>query len=200
MATTATTDVDQAHTFKPMLYLAFELGVSTWKLGFTPWMAQRPRERHVTAGDVQAMLEEIVRAKRRSGLPEHTRVVSCYEAGWDGFWLHRCLVTHGVENFVVDSSSIEINRRQRRAKTDRLDVHKRLTMLLRHLAGEKKVWSVVRVPSVEDEDRRQLRRELPPAKRDRTRVTNRIQGLLTGYGVHINLQRDVPAQLAQVRQ
>jgi transposase len=110
------------------------------------------------------------------------------------------LVTHGVENFGVDASSLEINRRQRRAKTDRLDVHMRLTMLLPHLAGEKKVWSVVRAPGVEDEDRRQLHRELLTAKRDRTRVTKRIQGLVAGYGVRLNLQRDGPAQLAPVRQ
>jgi transposase len=146
------------------------------------------------------VLEEIDRARQRFGLPDDVRVVSCYEAGRDGFWLHRFLVAHGIENLVVDSSSIEVNRRQRRAKTDRLDVHQLLTMLLRHLAGEWKVWSVVRVPSVEDEDRRQLHRELLTAKRDRTRVTNRIQGLLAGDGIRINRGGDVPTQLAQVRQ
>jgi transposase len=110
-------------------------------------------------------------------LPEDARVVSCYEAGRDGFWLHRSLVAHSVQNHVIDSASIEVNRRQRRAKTDRLDVRKLLTMLLRFIAGEQKVWSVVRVPSVEEEDRRQLHRELTTAKQDRTRVINRIQGL-----------------------
>jgi hypothetical protein len=88
-------------------------------------------------------------------LPEEARVVSCYDAGRDGFWLHRFLVSQGVEHYVVDSASIEVNRRYHRAKTDRLDVHKLLTMLLRHAAGEKQVWSVVRVPSVVDADRRQ---------------------------------------------
>jgi len=87
-------------------------------------------------------------------------------------------VTHNVQNHVIDSVSIEVNRRQRRAKTDRLDVRKLLTMLLRHMAGERKVWSVVRVPSVEEEDRRQLHRELTTATQDRTRVINRIKGLL----------------------
>ena len=83
------------------------------------------------------MLAEIDQAKQRFGLPEHTRVVSGYEAGRDGFWFHRFLVAHGVESLVVDSSSIEVNRRQRRAQTDRLDVHTLLMRLLRYSAGEK---------------------------------------------------------------
>jgi transposase len=117
------------------------------------------------AGAVQVLLEEIAQAKRRFGWPEDAPVISCYEAGRDGFWLHRFLGTWGVENHVIDSASVEVNRRHRRAKTDRLDVHKLLTMLLRHGAGEPKVWSVVRVPSEVDEDHRQLYRELLTAKR-----------------------------------
>jgi transposase len=127
-------------------------------------------------------------------------VVRCYEAGRDGFWLHRFLLSHDVENSVVDSASIEVNRRYRRAKTDRLDVHKLLTMLLRHTAGEKKVWSIVRVPSVIDEDRRQLHRELLTTKRDRTRVINRIKGLLAGCGIRMALQGEGETQLDAVRQ
>jgi transposase len=200
MATTATTRIDQETAFIPTLFLAFELGVNKWKLGFTTGAAQRPRERQVPAGDCQTVLEEIRRAKHRFGLPEEARVVSCYEAGRDGFWLHRFLVSHGVENAVVDSASIEVNRRSRRAKTDRLDVHKLLTMLLRHVAGEKKVWSVVRVPSVDEEDRRQVHRELLTTKRDWTRVINRIKGLLAGYGLRMGLQGDVETQIEAVRQ
>ena len=101
---------------------------------------------------------------------------------------------------MVDSASLEVNRRHRRAKTDRLDVHKWLTMLLRHVGGERKVWSVVRVPSIADEDRRQLHRELLTTKRDRTRVINRMKGLLAGCGVRLALQGDVEAQLDQARQ
>jgi transposase len=200
MATPAATRMDQEATHHPTLFLAFELGVNTWKLGFTTGPAQRPRERSIPAGAVHVLHEEIARAKQRFELPDDARVVSCYEAGRDGFWLHRCLLASGVENLVVDSASIEVNRRHRRAKTDRLDVHKLLTMLLRHMAGERKVWSVVRVPSVADEDRRQLHRELLTTKRDRTRVINRMKGLLAGYGVRLALQGDVEAQLAQARQ
>ena len=126
--------------------------------------------------------------------------MSGYEAGRDGFWLHRFFVSQGIENIVVDSASIEVNRRYRRAKTDRLDVHKLLTMLLRHAAGEKKVWSVVRVPSAADEDRRQLHRELLTTKRDRTRVINRIKGLLAGCGIRMGLHGDVETQFEEVRQ
>jgi transposase len=200
MATSTTSRIEQDSFSQPTLYLAFELGKNTWKLGFTIGMAQQPRERTIPAGALEMLQQEIARAKQRFGLPEDACVVSCYEAGRDGFWLHRYLVAHGVTNHVIDSASIEVNRRQRRAKTDRLDVHKLLTMLLRHMAGERKVWSVVRVPSVEEEDRRQLHRELTTAKCDRTRVSNRIKGLLAGYGVQLALQGDVDAQLEQVHQ
>jgi transposase len=200
MATPAVRRIAQDPLPQPTLSLAFELGQDTWKLGFTIGVAQPPRERTIPAGDVSRVQQEIAQAKRRFGLPTDARVVSCYEAGRDGFWLHRCLVAHGIQNYVIDSASIEVNRRQRRAKTDRLDVRKLLTMLLRHLAGEPKVWSVVRVPSVEEEDRRQLHRDMLTTKQDRTRIVNRIKGLLAGHGVQIALQGDVDTQLDQARQ
>jgi transposase len=200
MATPDKIHIEQATLPPPTLFLAFELGQNTWKLGFTIGMAQQPRARTIPAGALDPLQQEIARAKQRFGLPEAARVVSCYEAGRDGFWLHRALVAHGVTNHAIDSASIEVNRRQRRAKTDRLDVRKLLTMLLRHMAGEKKVWSVVRVPSVEEEDRRQLHREMLTAKQDRTRVINRIKGLLAGQGVHLALEGDVDTQLDQVHQ
>ena len=200
MATPTTPRMTQDSLSQSTLYLAFELGKNTWKLGFTIGMAQQPRERTLPAGALETLQKEITRAKQRFGLAEDACVVSCYEAGRDGFWLHRYLAAHGVTNHVIDSASIEVNRRQRRAKTDRLDVHKLLTMLLRHMAGERKVWSVVRVPSVEEEDRRQLHRELTTAKCDRTRLSNRIKGLLAGHGVQLVLQGDVDAQLDQLHQ
>jgi transposase len=113
METTATSCSEQATASTPSLLLAFELGVGQWKLGLTTGVAQRPRERNVTAGDVHAVLEEMARAKQRVALPADAGVVSGYEAGRDGFWLHRFLAAQGIENHVVDSSSIEVNRRQR---------------------------------------------------------------------------------------
>jgi transposase len=169
----------------PTLYLAFELGNRDWKLGFTTGFGQPPRERTIAAGDLAALVAEIALAKRRCALPAQTPVYSCYEAGRDGFWLHRALTAQGVTNVVVDSSSIEVNRRQRRAKTDRLDVRKLGTMLVRYATGERHVWHVVHVPTPAAEDRRQLHRELLTTKRDRTRVSNRIRGLLASQGVRL---------------
>jgi len=96
----------------PVLYLAFELGNMEWKLGFSVGFGQRPRVRTISASDLEGLQREIERAKRRFGLAETARVMSCYEAGRDGFWLHRYLVEAGVENLVVDSSSIEPACRQ----------------------------------------------------------------------------------------
>jgi transposase len=181
------------------LYLAFELGQQKWVLGFTVGLGQPPRKRTVAAGDLIVLEHEIALAKKRFGLLPTARVLSCYEAGRDGFWLHRYLLAQSIENLVVDSSSIEVNRRAKRAKTDRLDVGKLVTMLARYDGGEKKVWSVVRVPSVEAEDARHLHRELMALKRDRTRHINRIKGLLAGQGVRLKFGADLVSQLDQVR-
>jgi transposase len=199
MTTATPIRITQETTDRPALFLAFELGANQWKLGFTTGAAQRPRERNVPARHIEAVREEIRKAKQRFGLPEEAPVISCYEAGRDGFWLHRWLVTQGVANCVVDSASIEVNRRHRRAKTDRLDVQKLLMMLLRHAAGERKVWSIVRVPSVEEEDRRQLHRALATVKQDRTRVINRIKGLLAAHGLVMPPGGDFPQQLEHLR-
>lgn len=181
------------------LHLALELDDEGWKLGFTTGMAQRPRERRIQPRDGAVLLKEVERAKRRFGLAAEARVVSCYEAGREGFWLHRFLVAHGVENRVVDSASIEVNRRARRAKADRLDLGKLLRMLVRYESGEGKLWSVVRVPTPGEEDARQLHRELASLKRDRTRAVNRIKGLLASQGVRLAVTRRLPEDLERVR-
>jgi transposase len=125
--------------------------------------------------------------------------MSCYEAGRDGFWLHRYLLSKDIENLVVDSASIEVNRRAKRAKTDRLDMAKLLTMLIRYDYGEKKVWSVVHAPSPEAEDKRHLHRQLATRKVDRTRHINRIKGLLAGQGVRMPVGTDFLERLDKVR-
>src|SRR5262249_5140694 len=144
---------------------------------------QKPRLRPVAARDTGTVLLEIRRAKHRFGLPEDTPVISGYEAGRDGFWLHRYLRHQGVENLVVDAASIEVNRRRRRAKTDGLDAAKLVGMLIRWHLGERKLWGVVHVPDVADEDRRQLHRELIALKAQRTEHIDRIKGLLAGLGL-----------------
>src|ERR1700734_2034936 len=101
-----------------VLYLAFELGDKDWKLAFTIGLGQKPRLRSMKARELPLLQAEIAKAKSRFGLPAEAPVKSCYEAGRDGFWLHRHLSACGVDNSVVDSASIEVNRRKRRAKTD----------------------------------------------------------------------------------
>ena len=168
-----------------VLYLAFELGWNEWKLAFATGPGDNPRLRSIGGRNTAELVREIAKAKKRFGLAEDAPVHSCYEAGRDGFWLHRFLEKEGVANLIVDSSSIEVNRRGRRRKTDRLDATKLLSMLLRWHQGEKKVWSVVQVPSVADEDRRQLHRELLELKAARTQHTNRIKGLLASHGLAV---------------
>ena len=159
------------------LYMAFELSEKDWKLSLGDGV-RSPSRYTVAAGDTAALLECIAKAKARCGLAPEARVHSCYEAGRDGFWLHRWLIEQGIDNIVVDSASIEVNRRARRAKTDRLDADKLLSMLIRYHADEPRVWSVVRVPTPEQEDARRAHRELGRLGHERTAHINRIRALL----------------------
>lgn len=186
-------------TTREVVYLAFELSEEKWRLGFSLGMAQSPREREIRARDITALRREISLAKRRFGLSETATVKSCYEAGRDGFWLHRCLEAEGVENLVVDSASIEVSRRAKRVKTDRLDVNKLVAMLMRHHSGEKKIWSVVNVPSVEAEDLRHLHRQLHTLKKERTRYILRIKSLLVTQGVKLSVGPHFLEDLAEAR-
>lgn len=186
-------------TVSSKLYMAIELSSAEWKLGFTIGVGQAPRLRTLKARDLSGLKQEIEQAKIRFGLERNVEVFSCYEAGRDGFWLHRHLEASDVNNLVVDSASIEVNRRFRRAKTDRLDVGKLLTMLVRYHQGEQKVWSVVHVPGVAEEDQRQLHRELMALKREQTHHINRIKGVLASQGVVLEVKTDFVEQLEVVR-
>lgn len=182
-----------------VLFVALELSKKTWKVGSTVAPAQRPREKNVPGGKLAALEEEIRRAKKRFGLPETAQVVCCYEAGRDGHWIHRYLVSRGVINVEVDPASIDVNRRKRRAKTDRLDVEKLLSNLMRWWAGEHKVWSVVVVPSVADEDARHIHRERETLKKERTAHINRIKGLLIALGIRVEtITKRFSAQLGDL--
>jgi len=166
-----------------VLYLAFELSHKKWKLGFSDGKGPQVRQVTIESGDLEGCRQEIQKAKRRFGLDETAVVRSCYEAGREGFWLHRALEAMGIENMVVDASSIEVNRRQRRAKTDRMDVEKLVRQLVRYWRGEHNVWSVVRVPSPEAEDSRQLHRAQEVLKEERQQHRVRIQSLLFTQGI-----------------
>jgi transposase len=177
------------NTVEQRLYMAMELSDKQWKLVFSDGGEKR-RHETMEAGHRMELVEAIRKAKEKFGLSPEVGVVSCYEAGRDGFWLHRYLVSLGIENQVVDSSSIETNRRKRRAKTDRIDGVKLLTMLMRYWGGERGLWSVVRVPNVEDEEGRRLHRELASLNKERTRHRNRIRGLLVAQGLRLEPKGD----------
>ena len=183
----------------PVLYLALELSQRGWTLAFTMGRGQVPRIRKIAAGALEALAAEIARARRRFGLLPTAPVVSCYEAGRDSFWVHRALRASGIANVVVDAASIEVNRRARRAKTDRLDARKLVAMLVRWHEGERRVWHVIHVPSEADEDRRHLERERQTLITEQTRLVNRLQELLATQGVTLPLTGDVRAQLGTVR-
>lgn len=194
-----TTHMNQYTTIQPHLYMAFELSQNKWMLGFTIGFGQRPRLRTIAARDLAALQSEIHLARERFALAEDVQVISCYEAGRDGFWLHRYLSALGVSNRVVDSASIEVNRRAKQAKTDKLDLGKLLTMLMRYEAGEAKVWRVVHVPSSEVEDQRHLHRELTDLKEQRTQHINRIKGYLSNQGICLEVGEDFPEIVQQQR-
>lgn len=181
--TTQATLGGETNVCEAALYMALELSDRTWKVLFQGPSGRGRRERSVAARDVDQLLGEMAEAKRKLGLPPATRVVSCYEAGRDGFWLHRALVANGVESLVVDSSSIEVPQRARRKKTDRLDVVKLMALLLRYVGGERGVWSVVRVPDAEVEDKRQLSRGIDRLKTERGRHIVRLKSLLVKEGI-----------------
>lgn len=181
------------------LYIALELGQDKWLLACATAAAQKPRFRPVPARDLARLDQEIAKAKERFGLPVEAPVMTCYEAGRDGFWLHRALSSRGVTNLVVDSSSIEVDRRNKRLKTDPVDAAKLLSLLCRYHGGERPVWRVVQVPAVADEERRQLHRGLKDLQRQQTQCSNRIKGLLASLGLTAEVDAKFQTTLAELR-
>ena len=184
-------------TYGP-LYMSLELSNSKWKVASGLSLGQKPREVNIPAGDLDRLDRELAAAKRRFRLAADAPVLSCYEAGRDGFWLHRHLEKHQIGNVVIDPASVSVNRRARRAKTDGLDVRKLFKHLIR-FQDDAKEWSVVRVPSVEEEDQRHLHRELKTLKAEKTRHSNRIQSLLVLYGIRRSVGRKFLNQLREMR-
>ncbi len=182
---------------KEILYLAIELSNSKWKLFFSN--GEKIRSKAIAARDLDSLNKEIEGAKQRLKLSENASVISCYEAGRDGFWIHRHLTAIGVDNLVVDAGSIEVDRRMRRAKTDRIDGKALLRKLISYLGGDHQVWSVVRIPSREEEDARRVHRELERLKKERGGHRNRIRSLLVLHGVSEVRWRGFVHWLEQVR-
>jgi len=174
----------QDTTIVGRLYVAFELGDRSWKLSLGDGV-RAPSRCTVAAGDTTAVLIAIAKAKARCHLAINCPVRSCYEAGRDGFWLHRWLSDQSIVNLVVDPASIEVNRRARRAKTDRLDSDKLLSMLMRYYGGERRVWAIARIPTPEQEDERRVHRELGRLRQERTAHSNRIRSLLVLHNLRV---------------
>ena len=167
------------------ILVVFELSKSKWLMGVTAPGSDKLSRYAVDGGDVAAVrarLEEArAKAEAQTGAP--VRIVSAYEAGYDGFWLHRWLHDAGAQNRVLDPASIAVNRRARRAKTDRLDLDQLMRVLAAHERGEPKVCSLARPPTVEEEDARRRTRERGRLVSERTGHTNRIKGLLHAQGI-----------------
>lgn len=166
------------------LYIAFELADKKWKVKFGDGY-QNPSDYTIPAGDIASLTDKIERARRKFKVSEGCEVTSCYEAGRDGFWLHRHLEEQGVRNLVVDPASIEVNRRKRRAKTDGIDLKMLFEKLVRYDQGQKDVWRVAVVPSLEEEDARRPHRELERVQKEATQHKNRIRSLLKLHGITV---------------
>jgi transposase len=166
------------------VYVAFELSKSKWRLGIEVPGGKKMSRYQIDGGDLAALSRLLARAREKAeqqGKP--VRILSCYEAGLDAHWLHRWLVQNGIVNHEIDASSIEVKRRARRAKTDRIDLAQLMRTFRNYLRGEPDVCSMVRVPTPEDEDRKRRTRERERLLEERTAHTNRIGGLLLGQGI-----------------
>jgi transposase len=186
------------------LFVAFELSLRAWILAVKLPTSDKISQYHVEGGDTGAVLALIQRARSKASEAlggEPVAVISCYEAGRDGFWLHRLLGEHDVRNLVIDAASIHVSRRARRAKTDRLDADSLVRVLMAYCRGERKACSVLRIPSVTEEDAKRQTRERGRLVTARTGHVNRIKGLLIMQGIrHLDpLRPDFPARLASAR-
>ena len=168
-----------------VIYVALELSCSTWLVAARLPGAPKSLLHRVEGGDTTGLLELIgtlrTRSEARCGMG--VEVVSCFEAGRDGFWLHRLLSSHGIINHVVEPTSILVSRRARRAKTDRLDAEGLLRVLMSYWRGDRQICSVVRVPTPAEEDAKRQHREREHLVQERVRIENRIEALLATQGI-----------------
>lgn len=183
------TSTDAAAEARETVYAAIELSKKTWVLGIAHPDRDRPSIHRVCGGDIAELVSRLRVASRNN-----RRILVCYEAGYDGFWLARALTKIGIECRVLDPASIQVNRRARRVKTDRIDVLALLRALIAIDRGERHVCAIVRVPSVEEEDARRSHRERQRLIRERTGHINRIKGLLFAQGI-----RDIKPKLRRTR-
>ncbi len=182
------------------IFISLELSRSIWlATSLSPGRGEKMSKRSVSAGDIAALLARIseLRRKAYARTGKSFPIIVIQEAGLDGFWIHRVLLSEGIESHVVDAASIATSRRRRRAKTDRIDGEALLRALLAHKRGEPRVCSMVRAPTPEDEDRRRICRERKVLIMERVQHVNRIKGLLFSQGSfgYEPLRRDRRARL-----
>ena len=182
--------------------LAIELSKKSWIVAVNTPLSDKISRHTLKPSDGKELLDlcERIRTRVAKETKKRVEMVSCYEAGYDGFWLHRLLQAHDIRNHVIDPASLQVDRRARRAKTDRVDAERLLRSLMAYLRGEPKVWSVVRVPSVAEEDDRRLHRERGRLINERIQHVNRIKGLLAIHGIYDYqpLRRDRIQRLEQL--
>ena len=180
------------HTDAVVIHAALELSKNSWLLAIEASEHNRPSLHHIKGGDSRTLLAKLHKAcelfECRTG--RLAKMVLCYEAGYDGFWLARLLESHGIDCLVVDPASLQVDRRARRVKTDRIDVEAILRAVIAWRRGERHVCSMVHVPTRDEEDLRRSHRERDRLVKERTAHTNRVKGLLFTQGIReINLRR-----------
>jgi transposase len=175
----------------PTVFVAIELSRAKWLVAISP-SGDKVHTHQLTGGDVTGLLKLIdaERARLRARGMQGVRVISCFEAGYDGFWLHRILLQHGVENHVLDGSSLLVDGRAKHLKTDHLDVRRLLRAIIGYARGDSESCRIVYVPSVDQEDVRRTNRERERLVRERTGHINRIRALLTTQGVRVARIKD----------
>ena len=167
------------------LHCALELSRNSWLLAIQFPDREQPSLYPIEGGNTEKLMAKLTAAldcwAKVSGSPP--AITLCYEVGYDAFWLARFLMGRGIECLVIDPGSLQVNRRGRPVKTDRVDVKMLLRTLIAWCRGERHVWSLVRIPSIDEEDLRRSHRERGRLVRERTAHINRIKGLLFGQGI-----------------
>jgi transposase len=172
--------------FKDTLFMAMELSRATWLVAtFEPRLGDKISVHAVPGGNAERLLDLIggLQTKLRSKGVRRLRTVCCYEAGYDGFRLHRMLVKNGIDNHVLDGASLPVDRRAKHIKTDNIDAKRLLKAIVGFVQGDPQSCRVVRAPTPEEEDARRLHRERQRLVRERTGHLNRIKALLIAHGV-----------------
>lgn len=181
MNITKTIQPDNSAEVPRRIFAAIELSKSTWVVAVLLPTIDKISLFRVAGGDIARLVALLERMRERAGDP--VEICTCYEAGYDGFWIHRALAAQGIRNTVLDAASILVSRRGRRVKTDRTDAESMVRVLIALHRGDRHVARAVRVPTPDEEDHKRLLRGRDNLLRERIRHANRIRGLLNLQGV-----------------